>query len=58
MYFRERSSAKIKEFYSFYKEIGFWISLGTMKVYLQICVHPKEKNVPSGIIDMIGVTAA
>jgi hypothetical protein len=58
MYFRERSRSKIKEFYSFYQEIGFRISLDTMKVYLQICVHPKEKKVPSGVIDMIAIKAA
>jgi hypothetical protein len=35
---------KDKEFYAFYKEIGFWISSETTKVSLQICEHPKEQK--------------
>jgi hypothetical protein len=59
MYFREHSCSKIKVFfYSFYKEIGFWICLETMNVYLQICRLCKEKKVPSGIIDKTVVKAA
>ena len=38
-------------FYSFYKEIGFWICLEMMNVYLQIWRLSKEKKVLCGIID-------